>query len=89
MKEQATIVIYTKRFCPFCVRAVQLLDSLELKYEQISVDGKPQLQDEMAQLAGRRTVPQIFIDDAPIGGCDDIFALHRANKLDALVYPGA
>lgn len=89
MKEQAKIVIYTKTYCPFCIRAKQLLKSLELQYEEISVDGKPKLQDEMAELAGRRTVPQIFICDDPIGGCDDIFALHRAGKLEALVYPNA
>ncbi|NVJ64842.1 MAG: glutaredoxin 3 [Gammaproteobacteria bacterium] len=89
MKTQANIVIYTKSYCPFCIRAKQLLDSLELNYQEISVDGKPQLQDEMAQLAGRRTVPQIFINEHPIGGCDDMFALHRSNELEAMVFSAA
>lgn len=89
MKEQAKLVVYTKAYCPFCIRAKQLLNSLELDYQEISVDGKPELQNEMAQLAGRRTVPQIFINDSPIGGCDDLFALYRASKLEAMVFPAA
>ncbi|MRX28235.1 glutaredoxin 3 [Kangiella sp. HZ709] len=89
MKQQAKIVIYTKTYCPYCIRAKQLLNSLELDYQEISVDGKPQLQDEMAKMAGKRTVPQVFIDDTPIGGCDDLFALRRANKLEALVFTNA
>ncbi|WP_251358912.1 glutaredoxin 3 [Kangiella sp. TOML190] len=86
-KPQADIVIYTKSYCPFCIRAKHLLDSLALSYQEISVDGKPELQNEMAQMAGARTVPQIFVDQKPIGGNDDLQALYRANKLDALVYP--
>ncbi len=86
-KPQAEIVIYSKSYCPFCIRAKQLLDSLQLDYQEISVDGKPELQDKMAQMAGARTVPQIFVDSKPIGGCDDLQALYRANELEALVYP--
>ncbi len=89
MKEQAKLVIYTKVYCPYCIRAKHLLNSLNLNYQEISVDGKPQLQDEMVRLAGVRTVPQIFINDKPIGGCDDLHALHRANKLEALIYPAS
>ncbi len=85
VKQQAKIVVYTKAYCPFCIRAKHLLNSLELDYQEISVDGKPQLQDEMAKLAGRCTVPQIFINDKPIGGCDDLFAMHRAGEFEALV----
>lgn len=89
MKEQAEIVIYTKTYCPYCIRAKQLLNSLELDYHEISVDGKPQLQDHMAQLAGRRTVPQIFINGNPIGGCDEMFALYRAGEFEAMVVTAA
>lgn len=88
-KKQAELVIYTKRYCPFCVRAKHLLDSLELVYEEISVDGNPELQNTMAKMAGARTVPQVFINQKPIGGSDDLHALYRANKLEALVYPAS
>lgn len=87
MKKQAKVVVYSKTYCPFCIRAKYLLNSLDVEYQVISVDGKPSLQDEMAKMAGARTVPQVFIDDKPIGGSDDLSALHRANKLEALLYP--
>lgn len=86
---QSEVVIYTKRFCPYCIKAKHLLDSLSVNYQEIPVDGKPELQDAMAEKAGGRTVPQIFIAAKPIGGCDDLHALHRANNLEVLIFPSA
>ncbi len=80
-----TIVIYCSNWCPYCIRAKQLLDSKGAVYEEISVDGKPDVRAAMAQKAGRTSVPQIWIGEQHVGGCDDLFALERAGKLDALL----
>ena len=79
------ITIYTTKWCPFCIRARQLLDSKGVSYQNISVDGHPELRQEMTEKAGQRTVPQIWIGEQHIGGCDDLYALERANKLDDLL----
>jgi glutaredoxin 3 len=79
------IVMYATRYCPYCVMARRLLESKELPYEEIDVSGQPMLRQEMARKAGRTTVPQIFIDDQPIGGCDDLYALERSGRLSALL----
>jgi glutaredoxin 3 len=79
------IVIYTTAWCPYCIRAKQLLGKKGVAYEEIAVDGKPELRSEMTRKAGRTSVPQIWIDDFHVGGCDDLYALERAGKLDALL----
>ncbi|MBI6634134.1 glutaredoxin 3 [Pseudomonas paralactis] len=79
------VVVYSSDYCPFCIRAKQLLQSKEVAFDEIKVDGKPQVRAEMAQKAGRTSVPQIWIGARHIGGCDDLFALERAGKLDALL----
>jgi glutaredoxin 3 len=80
------VTIYTKAWCPYCDAAKDLLRSKNVEFEEISVDGDPQGQSAMAERAnGRRTVPQIFIGDAHVGGCDDLYALERAGKLDPLL----
>ncbi|CRM27229.1 glutaredoxin 3 [Pseudomonas fluorescens] len=79
------VVVYSSDYCPFCIRAKQLLQSKKVAFEEIKVDGKPQVRAEMAQKAGRTSVPQIWIGSRHIGGCDDLFALERAGKLDALL----
>ena len=66
-------------------RAKALLEKKGVAFEEIKVDGKPQVRAEMAQKAGRTSVPQIWIGDKHIGGCDDLYALERAGKLDALL----
>jgi glutaredoxin 3 len=81
----AQVTIYTTRFCPFCVQAKHLLDKKEISYNEIAVDGNPELRAEMTQKSGGHTVPQIFIDEKPIGGCDDLYALHSQGKLDDLL----
>lgn len=79
------IIVYLTRWCPFCTRAIALLDSKGAEYTAIDVDADPTLRQEMMQRSGRRTVPQIFIGDTHVGGCDDLFALERQGKLDSLI----
>ncbi|NQD36193.1 glutaredoxin 3 [Permianibacter sp. IMCC34836] len=81
----AAIEMFTTAVCPYCVRAKQLLDSLGASYQEIRVDTDPARRDEMMSRSGRRTVPQIFINGQPVGGCDDLYALHRAGKLQPLL----
>ncbi|MFI8394741.1 MULTISPECIES: glutaredoxin 3 [unclassified Pseudomonas] len=79
------VVVYSSDYCPYCSRAKHLLASKGVAFEEIKVDGKPQLRAEMTKKAGRTSVPQIWIGDKHIGGCDDLYALERAGKLDALL----
>lgn len=82
----AKIEIYTTNVCPYCVRAKQLLKNKGLEWTEINIQQDPDKRDEMLTRAeGRRTVPQIFINDQGIGGCDDLYALESAKKLDALL----
>ncbi|OYD54018.1 glutaredoxin 3 [Thauera propionica] len=78
--------MYATAVCPYCVRAEQLLRSKGVAdIEKIRIDLDPAQRDHMMQLTGRRTVPQIFIGDYHVGGCDDLYALDRAGKLDPLL----
>ena len=79
------VIVYSSDYCPYCSRAKHLLASKGVAFEEINVDGKPQLRAEMTQKAGRTSVPQIWIGAKHIGGCDDLYALERAGKLDALL----
>jgi glutaredoxin 3 len=81
----ADVVVYSSDWCPYCMRAKQLLQSKGVAFEEIRVDGQPNVRAEMTKKAGRTSVPQIWIGTAHIGGCDDLFALERAGKLDALL----
>jgi glutaredoxin 3 len=81
----AEIVVYSSAWCPYCIRAKHLLDSKGVRYEEISVDGNPAIRAEMTRKAGRTSVPQIWIGQTHVGGCDDLYALERAGKLDALL----
>lgn len=82
----AEVVVYSSPFCPYCHRAKKLLDEKGVAYEDIDVMANPARRDEMIRRAeGRYTVPQIFIDGQGIGGCDDLYALDRAGKLDPLL----
>lgn len=85
---QAKIVVYSSRYCPYCVRAKALLDSKSVRYEERVVDGNPSLRDKMEQLSGRYTVPQIWVGEIHVGGCDDLYALEKAGKLDVLLQGG-
>jgi glutaredoxin 3 len=79
------VIVYSSDYCPYCTRAKQLLNSKKVAFDEIIVDGKPQLRSEMIKKAGRTSVPQIWIGSVHVGGCDDLFALERAGKLDALL----
>lgn len=79
----AKIEIYSTRFCPYCVRAKSLLDQKGVEYNEIRVDVDPERRNEMMELSGRSSVPQIFIDDDHIGGCDDLYQLDAQGGLDA------
>jgi glutaredoxin 3 len=80
------IQIYTTPYCPYCVRAKALLTQKGVDYTETDVSGDDDLRDAMTQRAGgRRTVPQIFIDDRHIGGCDDLYALDGRGELDPLL----
>lgn len=82
----AKIEIYTTEVCPYCVRAKELLKRKGVSFTEIRVDNDDALRMQMMERAqGRRSVPQIFIDDQSIGGCDDLYALEQAHKLDALL----
>ncbi|MCV4285842.1 glutaredoxin 3 [Pseudomonas capsici] len=76
------VIVYSSDYCPYCTRAKQLLHSKRVAFNEIRVDGKPQVRAEMVAKAGRTSVPQIWIGSRHVGGCDDLFALERAGKLD-------
>ncbi|MCB1644939.1 MAG: glutaredoxin 3 [Pseudomonadales bacterium] len=76
------VVMYTTRFCPFCIRAKALLDSKGVPYRDIAVDSQPELRREMMEKSGRHTVPQIWIGDQHVGGCDELMSLERRGLLD-------
>ena len=79
------IVMYTSAVCPFCIRAKRLLDAKGVTYEERMLDLSHESRQMLVDLTGRYTVPQILIDDTPVGGFDDIAALDRAGKLDDLL----
>lgn len=80
------VTIYTKDWCPYCRSALELLNKKGVKYEQIDVGEGGEKQAAMAKRAnGRSTVPQIFIGETHVGGCDDLYALDNAGKLDPLL----
>ena len=82
----ARVEMYVKSSCPFCVRAESLLRSKGVEFETYAVDfGGPKKQEMVQRANGRTTVPQIFIGDRHIGGCDDLMSLERQGKLDELL----
>lgn len=81
----AKVVIYSKDSCPYCQMAKELLSARHVSYEEIRIDLDAHQRDEMIRLSNRRTVPQIFINDEPIGGYDDLAALVKSGKLDDLL----
>lgn len=80
-----SITMYSSRFCPFCVRAKSLLKSKGATIDELLVDGDAPLRQEMMEKSGRHTVPQIWIGNEHVGGCDELMALDRAGKLDQLL----
>lgn len=84
------VEIYTWSRCPFCMRAKALLEEKEIDYTEYTIDGDEQARAQMAQRAnGRRSLPQIFINDRHLGGCDDLYALESDGHLDRLLQQAA
>ncbi len=79
------VKLYTTPWCPYCVRAKHLLTSMGVEFEDIDVSRQPKMRLEMEKLSRRGTVPQIWIGDKHIGGCDELFALDRAGKLESML----
>ena len=81
----AKVLIYLTASCPFCQSAERLLREKGAAVDKIRVDLDPDRRVEMIEMSGRRTVPQIWIGELHVGGCDDLYALERAGKLDPLL----
>jgi glutaredoxin 3 len=82
----ANVEIYTWSSCPFCIRAKELLTQKGNEFTEYCIDGDSAARERMAKRAqGRRSLPQIFIDDRPIGGCDDLYALEARGQLNPLL----
>jgi glutaredoxin 3 len=80
------IIIYTTKFCPYCVMAKRLLNKKGADFEEIDVGGRPDLREDLRRKAGGlTTVPQIWIGDLHVGGCDELYELEGVGKLDALL----
>ncbi|WP_333586471.1 glutaredoxin 3 [Phenylobacterium sp.] len=81
----ANVTIYTKPYCPYCIRALDLLEKKGVAFTQIEAAFDPEKRREMNERSGRNTFPQIFVGERHIGGCDDMMALERSGELDALL----
>lgn len=80
------IIIYTKFYCPYCVKAKQLLKNKNIKFTELDITNNQSLIEEMLlKSSGRKTVPQIFINDFHVGGCDDLYALNDKGELDKML----
>jgi glutaredoxin 3 len=82
---QPAITMYVTGWCPYCERAKTLLTTKSLLFNEINVDDDAKFRQEMMARSGRRTVPQIFIGEKHVGGCDDLFALDGSGELDRLI----
>ena len=81
----AKVVMYSTQYCPYCVQAKALLRHKGVAFEEIDVGGDDELRSRMVEASGRRTVPQIFIDDSPIGGFEELRTLEEQGELDRLL----
>ena len=80
------VEIYTWQYCPFCIRAKSLLNKKNIDFIEHKIDGDESAREKMSERAnGKRSLPQIFIDNNSIGGCDDLYSLEEDNKLDTLI----
>jgi len=80
------VEIYSSNACPYCLKAKKLLEDKRVKYQEYHIDKDPALVEESIKRSnGRKTVPQIFIDEKHIGGCDDLYELEDQGKLDAIL----
>jgi glutaredoxin 3 len=82
---QPTVTVYTSGWCPYCERAKGLLKQKSVVFGEVNVEDDDKFREEMIARSNRRTVPQIFIGDRHVGGCDDLFELDRSGELDRLI----
>jgi glutaredoxin 3 len=82
---RTVVTVYVSDWCPYCERAKGLLNQKNVAFSEINVEDEPKFREEMMARSKRRTVPQIFIGDKHIGGCDDLFELDRSGELDRLI----
>lgn len=86
---EPNVEIYTWTWCPFCIRAKALLEKKGVNFTEYCIDGDEEAREKMTQRAnGRRSLPQIFINNRHIGGCDDLYALEAKGKLNLLLQEG-
>jgi glutaredoxin 3 len=82
---QPTVTVYTSGWCPYCQQAKGLLTQKKVVFNEINVEDDAKVREEMIARSNRNTVPQIFIGDKHVGGCDDLFELDRSGELDRLI----
>ena len=82
---QPAVTVYTSDWCPYCQRAKGLLTQKNVIFSEINVEEDAKFREQMIARSNRRTVPQIFIGDKHVGGCDDLFELDRSGELDRLI----
>jgi len=82
---QPLVTVYVSDWCPYCQRAKHLLSQKQVVVNEINVEEDPKLREEMIARSNRRTVPQIFIGEIHVGGCDELYALDRSGELDRLI----
>jgi glutaredoxin 3 len=82
----ATVIIYTISHCPYCIKAKALFNRKNVSYQEINIENDDKLRELVIEKSGgRKTVPQIFINDISIGGCDDLYELEKQGKLDKML----
>ena len=79
------VFMYTQTYCPFCNRAKQLLESKGIAWEEVNLDAEPARRAEMVERCGRTSVPQIWIADAHVGGCEELLELETRGQLDSML----
>jgi glutaredoxin 3 len=82
---QPAVTLYVSDWCPYCQRARGLFAQKNVEFSEINIEEDAKLREEMIARSNRRTVPQIFIGDKHVGGCDDLFELDRSGELDRLI----
>jgi glutaredoxin 3 len=82
---QPAVTLYVSGWCPYCQRARGLFAQKKVEFSEINIEDDAKLHEEMIARSNRRTVPQIFIGDKHVGGCDDLFELDRSGELDRLI----
>lgn len=81
----AEVTIYTTRFCPYCIRAKHILNSKRAQVNEVPVDGDRDMRRQLLERTGQSTVPQIWIGEQHVGGCDELMALDRQGRLDSML----